>query len=73
MTLEQGQQLLGKRVLVKTKTGEVGGIMEFLGYNNWFPSWGLQITIGRLPIQNISLSDIKVLDESTGKWMDPTF
>jgi hypothetical protein len=73
MTLEQGQQLLGKRVLVKTKTGEVGGIMEFLGYNNRFPSWGLQITIGRMPIQNISLSDIQVLDESTGKWMDPTF
>lgn len=73
MTLEQGQQLLGKRVLVKTKTGDVGGIMEFLGYNDMFPSWGLQITIGRMPIQNISLSDIKVLDESTGKWMDPTF
>ena len=73
MTLEQGQQLLGKRVLVKTKTGEVGGILQFLGYNPNFPSWGLQATVDRMPIQHVSLSSIKVLDESTSKWMDPTF
>jgi len=69
MTLEQGQTLLGKRVLI----GEVGGILEFLGHNENMPSWGLQATVNRLPIQHVSLDKIKVLDEKTNKFVTPQF
>ena len=74
MTLEQGQTLIGKRVLIKTDKGvEVGGILEFLGYNEHMPTWGLQATIGRMPIQHVSLDNIKVLDEKTNKFVTPQF
>jgi hypothetical protein len=69
MTLEQGQTLIGKRVLI----GNAGGILEFLGYNERFPTWNLQATIGRMPIQNVSLNEIKVLDEKTKKFVTPQF
>jgi len=69
MTLEQGQTLIGKRVLI----GEIGGILEFLGHNEHFPNWGLQATINRMPIQNVSLDKIKVLDEKTKKFVTPQF
>jgi len=74
MTLEQGQTLLGKWVLVKTDKGvEVGGSLDFLGYNNNFPSWGLQATVSRMPIQNVSLNNIKILDDKTKKFVTPQF
>ena len=74
MTLEQGQTLIGKRVLIKTNKGvEVGGELEFLGHNEHIPSWGLQATVNRLPIQHVSLDNIKVLDEKTKKFVTPKF
>jgi len=74
MTLEQGQTLLGKWVLVKTDKGvEVGGTLDFLGYNKNFPSWGLQATVSRMPIQNVSLNNIKILDDKTKKFVTPQF
>lgn len=74
MTLEQGQTLIGKRVLIKTNKGvEVGGILDFLNYNENIPSWGLQATVDRLPIQHVSLDNIKVLDDKTNKFVTPQF
>lgn len=73
MTLEQGQTLLGKRVLIKTDKVEVGGNLEFLGYNVHMPSWGLQATVGRQPIQHVSLDRIKVFDDKTNKFVTPQF
>lgn len=73
MTLEQGQTLIGKWVLLKTPKGEIGGTLDFLGYNKYFPDWGLQATISRMPIQNVSLDNFKVLDEKTKKYVTPQF
>jgi len=69
MTLEQGQTLIGKKVLI----GNVAGTLDYLGYNENMKSWGLQATISRLPIQNVSLDNVKVFDEKTNKFVTPQF
>ena len=54
-------QFLGKRVIVKTKDGEFGGICTFIGENEYFPSWGLQVTVGRCPLNNVLIKNIKLI------------
>jgi len=39
-------KFLGKRVMVKTKHGKIGGICNFIGNNEYVPSFGLQINCG---------------------------
>ena len=62
------EQLLGKRVSVSKQkflgkyVGDISGICDFFGYNKHIPEWGLQITIDRLPISNVKISQIKLLD-----------
>ena len=41
----------------------VAGICTFIGHNTHLPSWGIQITIDRLPIPNIDISTIKILEK----------
>ena len=67
--------LLGKRVKVtgcKSKNpmpdgsynlGNVIGECTFFGYNPHFPSFGLQITVDRMPLTNIDISQIELLEE----------
>lgn len=63
------EQLLGKRVQVtgqfhgKIPMGPVAGRCEYFGYNKFFPKWGLQITVDRMPLTNISLSQISIISE----------
>lgn len=52
------QDLIGKRVKVKG----VSGVCNFFGYNDFLPNWQLQITIDRMPIPRIKISDIKILE-----------
>lgn len=61
MTLELAQLLIGKRVQVKGNTPPelYGGILTFIGPNPYFPSWGIQATISRMPISNIDLNSLK--------------
>ena len=54
------QQILGKKIRVKTK--DVEGICEYFGYNPNFPSWKIQVTIGRMPITHLKISDIELLE-----------
>lgn len=54
-------KFLGKRVMVKTKIGKIGGICQFIGNNEYIPSFGLQITVDRMPITNIQIQDITLL------------
>ena len=74
LTPQQIKQLqdkfLGKRISVPWinttgygGTGEdnVSGVCEFIGYNPSLPSWGLQVTIGRMPIQNVDYTKIKLI------------
>jgi hypothetical protein len=54
-------KFLGKRVMVKTKIGKIGGICQFIGNNEYIPSFGLQITVDRMPITNIKIQDITLI------------
>ena len=70
LTPQQIKQLqdkfLGKRILVPWidndgNLGFVGGKCEFIDYNPKFPSWGLQVTVSRMPIQNVDPSKIRLI------------
>jgi hypothetical protein len=52
------ETLIGKRVRAR----DIIGVCEFFGYNEFFPSWKLQVTIGRLPVTHLELSDIELVD-----------
>jgi hypothetical protein len=66
--------LLGNRVKVtgcKSKNlmpdctynfGNVVGECTFFGYNPHFPTFGLQITVDRMPLTNINISQIELID-----------
>lgn len=60
MTLEEAQLLIGQRVTIKDSKGvEVGGVLQRVGPNEFFESWGMTVTIDRMPITNISLNTLK--------------
>jgi hypothetical protein len=40
----------------------INGICEFIGPNPHFPSFGLQVTIGRMPIRNVDYKRIKIIE-----------
>jgi hypothetical protein len=40
---------------------KISGKCTFIGYNPHFPSWGLQVTINRTPIQNVDFNNIKLV------------
>jgi len=52
------ETLIGKRIRAR----DIIGVCEFFGYNEFFPSWKLQVTIGRLPVTHLELSDIELVD-----------
>ena len=61
------EQLVGKRVRLKGYTNigpfpksDIAGICDSIGYNPYFPSFSLQITINRMPCTNIQLSQITI-------------
>ena len=64
--LPELEHLLGTKVLVtnvRTKQ-EIGGELQFVGYNEHFPSWGLVCTIDRMPAIHInSVADIRIRPE----------
>jgi hypothetical protein len=39
----------------------ITGICEFIGPNPTFPSFGLQVTIGRMPIRNVDYKKIELV------------
>jgi hypothetical protein len=59
---EANAKFLGKRVSVKYKDvyagHEVVGTCTFLGINENFSDKGLQVTVARMPIWGIQISDI---------------
>lgn len=56
------EQFLGKRISVKTKTGNIAGICQFIGNNEFFPSWGLQVTVSRMPLTNVEIKNISLIE-----------
>lgn len=61
------EQFLGKRIEVKmpaTPTQaayNVVGMCTFIGNNEYFPSFGLQVTVDRLPIKNVEVQNISLV------------
>jgi hypothetical protein len=54
--------LVGKRIcIIDEKLGKLCGICSFIGYNEWFPEWELQVTIDRMPVTNVKLNKIESL------------
>lgn len=66
---ELRDKYLGKRIEVPyshpMKVGSaketVAGICQYIGINPMFPSWGIQVTIDRLPISNVDISKINIV------------
>jgi hypothetical protein len=68
---ELQDKFLGKRISVPwvNKTGfgividgeVVVGVCQFIGPNPTFPSFGLQVTIDRMPIRNVDYKKIKLV------------
>jgi hypothetical protein len=68
---ELQDKFLGKRISVPwvNKTGYgividgevVVGVCQFIGPNINFPSFGLQVTIDRMPIRNVDYKKIKLV------------
>lgn len=60
---EAKQEFLGKKIEFKTQNNiRHVGTCEFLGPNQFFPSWGIQITVNRTPIPQVILDSIKIIE-----------
>lgn len=67
------EQLVGQRVAVtgyksvskmpdgSYNYGTVKGTCTFFGYNKYFPSWELCITVDGMPLSNITVGQITVI------------
>jgi len=56
------ERFMDKRISVETEEGERWvGTGQFLGYNDYLPSWGFQVTLDRTPIQHIKPETIKLV------------
>lgn len=54
-------------VIRKTDGVEICGTLDWVGYNEHFPSWGLSCTISRLPgIQIESLASMRLVERRLG-------
>lgn len=56
---QMSQSLLGKRVQYRDIVGEC----KYFGYNEYLPKWGLQITLDRMPLSNVDIKQIFIVDE----------
>lgn len=56
------EQFMGKRISVETEKGEKWvGTCQFLGYNDYLPSWGFQVTLDRTPVQHVKPKTIRII------------
>jgi hypothetical protein len=64
LTESEIQQLrdtfLGKKVEVIGDGGRYVGVVDFIGYNQFLPSYGFQVTLGRMPVTNVDPKSIKL-------------
>lgn len=65
---ELQDKFLGKRIRVPWNSAysyrdsdTVTGICTFIGINEHFPSWNLQVTVDRLPLTNVDHTKIELL------------
>lgn len=53
---------LNKRVKLEHKGKIICGTLTFLGLNEFFPSWNIQATIDGMPIKNVDITKIKLIE-----------
>ena len=65
---ELQKKYLGKKIkvpidnkILNTNLRYIIGNCDFIGYNEYLPSWGLQVTIDRLPISNVDVTKIELI------------
>lgn len=56
-------QFLNKRIKVMTPKGSFAGVCKFIGNNEFFPSFGLQVTLDRTPITNVEVKNISLVED----------
>jgi hypothetical protein len=56
---------IGKRISVTSDKGTVVGICNALGYNEFFSSWGFQVTISRMPVSNVRINSVHLVEDKT--------
>ena len=54
-------KFIGKRISVIGDGGRSIGTCDFLGYSH-FESWGFQVTIDRMPVSNVKINSIHLVD-----------
>ena len=47
----------------KRENDYVVGVCKWIGPNPYFPSFGLQVTVGRMPIRNVDYKKIETVDD----------
>jgi len=58
---ELQDKYLGKKISIKDNLNRVWvGECNFIGNNQFFPSWELQVTIDRTPITNVKVKSIRL-------------
>lgn len=60
---ELNDRFLGKRILVENNEGRFAGYCTFIGNNEFFPSYELQVTIDRTPVTNVRINSIRLAEE----------
>lgn len=56
------ESLIGSKVKCVTESGSKHqGICTFFGYNKFFPSWGIQLTLDNFPVTNVKLNTIEII------------
>ena len=56
-------KFIGKRISVIGGIGKVVGKCDFLGYNEFFPNWGFQVTINRMPVSNVKINSVHLVED----------
>jgi hypothetical protein len=59
--LKLQEQFLGKRISIQNDKGRYVGICQFIGYNEFFPSWNFQVTLDRTPFINVKIKSVHLV------------
>jgi hypothetical protein len=61
--LKLQEQFLGKKVSIQNDKGRYVGICQFIGYNEFFPSWNFQVTLDRTPFSNVKIKSVHLVED----------
>jgi hypothetical protein len=58
---ELKDKFIGKHISVIGDGGRFVGTCDFIGYSH-FESWGLQVTIDRMPVSNVKIKSVHLVE-----------